>query len=82
MTGWYWVAKGTEPAAVIKAAGDCGAKIDGSTANHALVPPGFSTGVFHFVGENNASVQMHGETLTRCPPVDDIRPVNATIQRS
>lgn len=35
-TGWYWVAEGIEPAAIIKAAGDCGAKVDGSTANHGL----------------------------------------------
>lgn len=56
-TGWYWVAEGVEPAAIIKAAADCGAKVDGSTANHGLVPPGFSTGVFYFVGENGASVR-------------------------
>jgi hypothetical protein len=57
-TGWYWVADGIEPAAIIKAAADCGAKVDGSTANHGVVPPGFSTGVFHFVGENSASVRQ------------------------
>lgn len=56
-TGWYWVAEGVEPAAIIKAAAECGAKVDGSTANHGLVPPGFSTGVFHFVGENTTSAR-------------------------
>lgn len=56
-TGWYWVAEGVEPAVIRKAAADCGAMVDGSTANHGLVPPGFSTGVFHFVGENSASVR-------------------------
>ncbi|WP_288806609.1 hypothetical protein [uncultured Novosphingobium sp.] len=56
-TGWYWVAEGVEAAAVIKAAASCGAKVDGSTANHGLVPPGFSMGVFRFVGENSASAR-------------------------
>lgn len=56
-TGWYWVADGTESADIIKAARDCGARVDGSTANHGLVPPGYSTGVFHFIGENTASVR-------------------------
>ncbi|EIZ77700.1 hypothetical protein WSK_3710 [Novosphingobium sp. Rr 2-17] len=56
-TGWYWVAEAIEAADIIKAASDCGAKVDGSTANHGLVPPGFSTGVFHFIGENSASVR-------------------------
>jgi hypothetical protein len=56
-TGWYWVAEGIEPAVIIKAAADCGAKVDGSIANHGLVPPGFSTGVFHFVGENSVSAR-------------------------
>lgn len=57
ITGWYWVADGVEPAAIIKAAGQCGAKVDGSTANHGVVPPGFSTTVFHFVGNNDAAAR-------------------------
>jgi hypothetical protein len=56
-TGWYWVADGIEPAAIIESAGDCGAKLDGSVANHGLVPPGFSVHVFTFVGQNSETVR-------------------------
>lgn len=56
-TGWFWVADGIEPAAITKSARDCGAKVDGSVANHGVVPPGFSVHVFHFVGENSETVR-------------------------
>ena len=57
VTGWYWVADGVEPAAIIKSANDCGARVDGSVANHGIVPPGFSVYVFRFVGENSKAVR-------------------------
>lgn len=56
-TGWYWVAKGVEPAAIPLAARDCGAIVDGSVANHGMVPPGFSVQVFHFVKENTSAAR-------------------------
>jgi len=56
-TVWNWVADGIEPAAIIKAVGGSGAKVDGSVANHGVVPPGFSVHVFHFTGKNSAGVQ-------------------------
>lgn len=56
-TGRYWVADGVQPAAIVQAARDCGAHVDGSVANHGLVPAGFSVHVFHFVGENTSLVR-------------------------
>ncbi|GGB58429.1 hypothetical protein GCM10010833_11500 [Blastomonas aquatica] len=56
-TGRYWVASDTEPAAISKVATSCGAKVDGSVANHGVVPPGFSVHTFHFVGENSATAR-------------------------
>ena len=57
-TGWFWVAEGIKPSDIIKAADECGAKVDGSIANHGLVPVGISTDTFRFVGENSAAVRQ------------------------
>ena len=57
VTGWYWVADGVEPAGIVEAARTCGAHVDGSVADHQIVPPGFAVHVFRFVGENTPSVR-------------------------
>lgn len=56
-TGSYWIPEGVEPATILQAASDCGARVSGSIANHGIVPPGISTHVFHFAGENNSQVK-------------------------
>lgn len=56
-TEWYWVPDGVEPAAILRTAGDCGAHVDGSVANHGVVPTGFAVHVFKFVGENTSAAR-------------------------
>lgn len=57
-TGWYWVPEGVEPTAISQAADECGALVDGSVANHGIVPAGTSVHIFHFVGDNTVEVRQ------------------------
>ena len=52
-TGSYWVPEEVDARAIIAAAAECGAHVDGGIDHHIPIPPGYAFGVFHFVGENS-----------------------------
>jgi hypothetical protein len=56
-TGWYWIGEGIKPADIITVARDCGAKVDGSVANHGVVPHGYSMTVFRFIEDTSAQAR-------------------------